>query len=229
MSIFSKYFASLQCLGRALAAGYVIKGESLTGEGWTFCTGTLEKVVVNSGTELFESHLSGLGPPPSAPETFASLQCSAANLNKEHVSTIEGMEELLVAQQFVRKVVSLWVPSEMVVLGNICFGPGVDRFVFVPISDVKESWEGHERCTAVLVRKTLVMSLYAPTADDVAFCENGWGGQVRSVLREARGKGEERVFVGDFNFELGDAQEVGRVRGFLRAVLLRTEGQSGRW
>ena len=48
--------------------------------------------------------------------------------------------------------------------------------------DVKKSWEGYERSTAVLLSETLVMSVYSPTSDyDVAFDEIAMG-QVRSVL-----------------------------------------------
>ena len=51
------------------------------------------------------------------------------------------------------------------------------------------SCEGYDRCTAVLVSKTLVMSLYAPTLDcDVAFYEM-MVFQVLSVLQ--RGKRHE--------------------------------------
>ena len=83
-----------------------------------------------------------------------------------------------------------------VVPGCICFGSltGLLCFLSTSISDVQKSREGYEQCTAVLVSKAPGYELYnAPTSDYDAVSEMVVG-QVRSVLREARGMDAESFF-----------------------------------
>ena len=78
------------------------------------------------------------------------------------------------------------MPCE-VVSGCICLGSGTGLtalFLARFICDVKKSWEGCERCTFVLVFRTLVMSLSAPTAGhDVVLLRDGGGSDSVGVAR----------------------------------------------
>ena len=105
------------------------------------------------------------------------------------------------------------VPSEMVDPVYTCFWRGhrIDSLVFRPrpLAVRRSHGKGYERCTAVLVSGTLVMSVYCPTSEyDVAFYE-WWLVRCAMVLREARGVGGQSLLPGG-RLQSGDGKDANK-------------------
>ena len=91
--------------------------------------------------------------------------------------------------------------------GFVCYG-NRNGYASLLVSDkfstIKRSWETEERCTAILFRTTMVMSVYAPDSRKSLEMYEECIASVVKVLREGRKGGVRNFYIpGDINVELG--------------------------